>query len=113
MPHCIIEYAKPLEDRLDPTKLVQTVYEGAYSSGLFEGPDIKTRAIAYGEYLTGTDKAAFIHVTVKILKGRTDEQKQRLSSTVIKSLISLQLSDISITVDIVDMESKSYAKHLT
>ncbi|MBQ0785337.1 MAG: 5-carboxymethyl-2-hydroxymuconate Delta-isomerase [Amphritea sp.] len=113
MPHCILEYAKPLEAQLNPTKLVQAVYEGAYSTGLFEGPDIKTRAIAYQEYLTGADKTAFIHVTVKLLKGRTDEQKQRLSSTVIKRLISLQLSDISITVEIVDMESNSYAKHLT
>lgn len=112
MPHCILEYAKPLEAQLNPTKLLQAVYEGAYSSGLFEGPDIKTRAIAYEDYLTGTDKKAFIHVTVKILNGRTDEQKQKLSSTVIKRLTALKLSDTSLTVEIVDMESYSYAKHL-
>lgn len=112
MPHCIIEYAKPLEAQLNPITLVKAVYEGAYNSELFEGPDIKTRAIAYDEYLTGADKTAFIHVVVKILKGRTDEQKLKLSSEIIKKLTALALSEISITVEIVDMEKDSYAKHL-
>lgn len=112
MPHCILEYAKPLAAKLDSMRLVEAVYQGAFNSGLFEGPDIKTRAIAYDDYLTGTDKTSFIHVTVKILSGRTEEQKQRLSSEVIKTLMALALSDISITVEIVDIDSASYAKHL-
>ena len=113
MPHCIIEYAKPLEARLNPTELLNAVYEGASLSGLFEGPDIKTRAIAYEAFLTGAEKSAFIHVTARILNGRSLEQKQRLSSTVVKRLADLGLADISITVEIVEMESDSYAKYLT
>ena len=112
MPHCIIEYARPLETRLSPTELVNAVYEGASRSELFEGPDIKTRAIAYEAYLTGTDTTAFIHVTVRILSGRSPEQKQRLSSTVAKRLADLGLTDISITVEIIDMERESYEKHI-
>ena len=112
LPHCIIEYARPLEARLNPTELINAVYHGACDSGLFEGPDIKTRAIAYEAYLTGADATAFIHVTARILSGRSIEKKQRLSSTVAKRLADLGLTDISITVEIIDMERESYEKHI-
>ncbi|WP_428034941.1 5-carboxymethyl-2-hydroxymuconate Delta-isomerase [Amphritea sp.] len=112
MPHCIIEYSDTLRSQLSPLTLMQTVYNGALTSGLFEGPDIKTRALAYEDFLTGADPAPFIHVTIRILSGRTDEQKQRLSSTVQKGLTEMGLTGISITVEVVDIHSSSYGKIL-
>ncbi|MBN1007446.1 5-carboxymethyl-2-hydroxymuconate Delta-isomerase [Amphritea pacifica] len=112
MPHCIIEFSDTLAPRLSPAKLVQTVYEGALKSGLFQAEDIKTRALAYDHFLTGAAPADFIHVTIRILSGRTDEQKQLLSSTVLKGLTDCNLAGISLTVEVVDIHSCSYAKFI-
>ncbi|MCZ8499940.1 hypothetical protein O9929_27170 [Vibrio lentus] len=40
-----------------------------------DGRDIKVRSIASSNYQTGTTKADFIHVTLRILSGRSDENK--------------------------------------
>lgn len=108
MPHCVIEHSINLDSDL----LVERVFQGALSTGLFEpdGSDIKVRALGYASYMTGPKKTDFIHVTMKILYGRTSEQKLCLSNAVIKELVALAYNDISITVEVVDMDRDSYRK---
>ena len=110
MPHCIIEHSP----NISPEGLMHAVFDGALHSQLFlpNGADIKVRAIAYQNFKLGDSKTSFVHVVVKILAGRTDEQKQRLSQEIIKKLSGLGHQDISITVEVVDMERQSYQKHL-
>ena len=108
MPHCIIEHS----EGLDNIELLQTVYQGALNSGLFNKHDIKTRAIAYDFFQTASEKQNFIHVVVKILSGRSTEQKTILSSEILTQLESLTLSDLSLTVEIVDIDKASYAKQV-
>jgi len=110
MPHCIIEHSP----NISPEGLMHAVFDGSLHSQLFlpDGADIKVRAIAYQNFKLGDGKASFVHVIVKILAGRTDEQKQRLSQEIIKKLSDLGHQDISITVEVVDMERQSYKKHL-
>lgn len=108
MPHCIIEHSSTI----DAEQLNNKVFLGALNSELFEadGRDIKVRSIAYENYQTGTEKEDFIHVTVRILSGRSDTDKAMLSETVMTQLLSLSLSSASITVEVVDMDRNSYAK---
>ena len=110
MPHCIIEHSP----NISPDGLMHAVFNGALHSQLFlpDGADIKVRAIAYKNFKIGDGKASFVHVVAKILADRTDEQKQRLSQEIIKKLSGLGHQDISITVEVVDMERQSYQKHL-
>ena len=110
MPHCIIEHSP----NISPDGLMHAVFNGALHSQLFlpDGADIKVRAIAYQNFKLGDSKTSFVHVVVKILAGRTDEQKQRLSQEIIKKLSGLGHQDISITVEVVDMERQSYQKYL-
>jgi len=112
LPHCIVEYSATLGSRLSPSELMQNVYASALKSGLFEGPDIKTRALAYDNCLTGAEPADFIHVTLRILSGRTDAQKQHLTSTVLTGLTDLNLTQVSLTVEVDDIHRHSYAKQL-
>ncbi|PSJ40338.1 5-carboxymethyl-2-hydroxymuconate isomerase [Zobellella endophytica] len=112
MPHCIIEYSATLERQLSPAGLVAAVHGGAEDSGLFGAADIKTRAVGYEHHQAGSHKRDFIHVTLKILSGRSQEQRAALSASVLDALQSLGLSDISLTVDVVEMERESYAKWL-
>ena len=108
MPHCIIEHSSTI----DAEQLNNKVFLGALNSELFEadGRDIKVRSIAYENYQTGTEKEDFIHVTVRILSGRSDTDKAMLSETVMTQLLSLSLSSASITVEVVDMDRHGYAK---
>ncbi|MFM2610269.1 5-carboxymethyl-2-hydroxymuconate isomerase [Vibrio chagasii] len=108
MPHCIIEHSSTI----NAEQLNSKVFLGALNSELFEadGRDIKVRSIAYENYQTGTEKEDFIHVTVRILSGRSDTDKVMLSETVMTQLLSLSLCRASITVEVVDMDRNSYGK---
>jgi 5-carboxymethyl-2-hydroxymuconate isomerase len=108
MPHCVVEHSINLDSDL----LVQKVFLGALSTGLFEpdGGYIKVRAIGYSSYMTGTKKSDFIHVALKIRSGRTPEQKLGLSSAVIEELVALAYNDVSITIEVVGMDRESYRK---
>ena len=108
MPHCIVEHSESLNSEL----ILPLVFLGAMESELFEidGSDIKVRAIVYHSYLTGLEKSDFIHVTLKILSGRTVEQKQVLSKSVLVQLQRLELKNCSLTVEVMDIERVSYSK---
>ena len=84
MPHCIIEHSA----NIDSEVLVPLVFDGALKSELFEvdGSDIKVRALPYSSYQTGIGNADFVHVVLKILSGRTSEQKSALSQLVLAQL---------------------------
>jgi 5-carboxymethyl-2-hydroxymuconate isomerase len=108
MPHCVVEHSANFDSDL----LVQRVFSGALGSGLFEsdGSDIKVRALGYSSYMTGPKKSDFIHVVLKILSGRTSKQKSNLSTAVINELVTLGCSNVSITVEVVEMDRDSYCK---
>lgn len=108
MPHCIIEHSASLDAKF----LLPLVFSSVKNSQLFapDGADIKVRALAYQHYLVGHSKSDFIHVVLRILSGRTTEQKQQLSALVLETLCELKLAPCSITVEVVDIDRSSYAK---
>lgn len=120
MPHCIIEHSISL----DAQKLLPLVFASVKNSQLFaaDGSDIKVRAMAYQHYWVGQNnlghsnvgqsQADFVHVVLKILSGRTTEQKQQLAQFVLTALLQLQHQGCSYTVEVVDMDRDSYAKQL-
>ena len=111
MPHCIIEHSASL----NAEPLLKSVFSGAMDSALFEkdGSDIKVRAIAYQRYLSEASTSNFVHVELRILSGRTLEQKQRLSKTVLEQLLTLDFKKCSTTVEVVDIDRASYAKFVS
>ena len=108
MPHCIIEHSVSLDSNI----LMPLVFSAALSSGLFDadGRDIKVRALPYHSYLTGPIKSDFVHIILKILSGRSEEQKQMLSQIVLAKINTLMLKNCSLTIEVVDMDRTSYAK---
>lgn len=106
MPHCLIEHSKTIDGEL----LMSRVFKGSLDSGLFDADDIKVRTLSYDNYSTGNQKSDFVHVVLKILSGRSVEQKTSLSSLVLRKLETLGLNECSITVEVVDMDKASYAK---
>ena len=111
MPHCIIEYNADME--LQPEDLVGRTYQGALQSGLFSPEDIKVRAISYAHYSVGGLQAPFIHVTTRLLPGRTSEQKAALSNSILTQLLALELKNTTISVESIDIDAACYAKVTT
>ena len=110
MPHCIVEYAKELEQTLAIKKLLNVVHSSVFASGLFEESSIKTRAIEFTHYQTGLSDTLFIHITLKILFGRNHQQKKDLTQLVLDKLNEVVKPPISLSVEVIDIEKVSYKK---
>ncbi len=117
MPHCVIEYAAELEGELDLGALIDAVHAGALASGLFPEADIKTRAISYahhrmGRHLLGQSGNSFVHLSVHLLDGRSDDQKAQLSEGILNRMLPLVSQVASVGVEICDMHRASYRKRV-
>ena len=113
MPHCVIEYASELEKEVNPQQLINTVLDGAIKSELFDTNDIKMRTHRFEHFQNGFNNKNFVHVALKILSGRTLEQRANLSQLVLAELANLALKSVSLTVEVVEIERESYAKVVT
>lgn len=113
MPHCVIEYSNTLESQAKADAMLDAVYHGVHKSGLFKTSHIRLRALAYQHYLLGGDYNDFIHVTVRMHQGRSTDQKKQLSEAVLSALRTLGLQSVSITVELVEMDTASYARSKT
>ena len=110
MPHCIVEYSKPLESEVELSSLLNSVFKGALNSQLFDAADIKTRALPFNHYISGILRQNFVHVTAKILSGRNVEQRNKLAQSILDQLNELFSSGVSLTVEVYEIERSSYAK---
>ena len=110
MPHCIIEYSRELESNISIRDLVSAVHRGAEASGLFAREDIKTRAAPYLHYQVAESSGTFVHITLRILSGRTQEQKLGLSQAVHKAALSILPSVNSVSVEVQDINRDCYTK---
>ncbi|WP_199610463.1 5-carboxymethyl-2-hydroxymuconate Delta-isomerase [Flocculibacter collagenilyticus] len=110
MPHCIIEYAQPLEHEISIEQLMLTVQQAAIDSALFEADAIKVRATGFQHYITGQANGYFVHIDLRILSGRTAQQKRLLSETVLSAVKPLLSVVTSTTVAVSDLDRASYQK---
>lgn len=122
MPHCVIEFSDNLlspnpntvpdtnhgTSVVTPDAMMKTVHQAALDSNLFDPSTIKTRAASYQHMLGSAER--FVHVTVKILSGRTTEQKAALSNLVLERLQALPFPAVELSVDVVDMQQATYSK---
>ena len=110
MPHLIIEFSEQVESMVSPQLMVEQIRTAAMASGLFNEQAIKVRAMGYQHFRNGVDDNDFIHVTARILSGRTLEQRQSLSEILLKTLQNMSLPELSLSVEVVEMERESYLK---
>ncbi|MEX2525060.1 MAG: 5-carboxymethyl-2-hydroxymuconate Delta-isomerase [Gammaproteobacteria bacterium] len=112
MPHLVIEYSKGIEGKVSMESLMERTYQAAVAAQVMNPDDIKVRALPYSHYRLARQDGDFVHVTCRLLEGRTSEEKVRLS-TEIRGYLSELLPDVySLSVDIVDMNPDAYKKRL-
>jgi len=110
MPHLVVSYAKPLEQKVDIQKLSQEIWDGAEESGLFSAGAIKVRALPVEHFVTGGTDQLFVHVDFKLFIGRTDEQKKHMNQIVFDRIAAMVDDDVAISVLPIDMDKENYLK---
>lgn len=116
MPHLVIEYSQKLEDSISIAALVSDGQQAMSETGLFNASAIKTRALPYRDFVLGKSHEGssnlFIHAEVRILEGRTNEQKEALSTAIFNYLCAAAPEVPEISVEVCDMEKASYSKRV-
>jgi len=112
MPHFVIEYSRTIERSVDIEAVMAAAYEAGAQSGVMGPSDIKIRALPYDHFRFAGNIQSFIHVTVSLLEGRTDQQKEHLALLLREFLAKPCAGVDSISVDIRDMNATAYKKRL-
>ena len=112
MPHFVIEYSRDVEEQVDLSDLLDATYEVGAASGVMKPEDIKVRARAYEHFRMAGPGDNFVHTTIYLLEGRTNEQKEKLSIALRAVQVNLLPAVISISIDVQDMNDAAYKKRL-
>ncbi len=120
MPHIIIEHsANFTKNSVDLMKKEIPQIMAKITEGNFDADQCKSRSHLFDEYLVGSpdqSSASFLHVTIKILSGRTLEARKKLSAQVIEFAkktfddLGLKTKRCDLSVDIVEMDKETYQK---
>lgn len=120
MPHIIIEHSADFsKNSVDLMKKEVPQIMAKITEGNFDADQCKCRSHSFDEYLVGfpdQSSASFLHLTIKILSGRTLEARKKLSAQVIEFAkktfeeLKLQSQRCDISIDIVEMEKETYQK---
>lgn len=112
MPHVVIEYSREIEKKADIAKIMDIAFKATSSTGAINTNDIKVRAIPYDHYKLEPDGAMFVHLTLSLLEGRSDSQKEDISINIREELSGFLPFVTSISIDIRDMNPSAYKKRL-
>jgi 5-carboxymethyl-2-hydroxymuconate isomerase len=111
VPHIIIEYAEQLAGKAEIEAILQAVHNATADSGLFKANQIKTRAYPFRQFSNAGGNDPYIHIQARIKSGRDADNKKRLGEAILAGLSSLNSNASVITVEVIDMDRDSYAKH--
>lgn len=112
MPHLVIEYAEKLEDHISIPALVSAAQQAMDQTGLFAPHTIKTRAHAYRHFIAGEKGGSFIHAEVRLLHGRSEQEREALSSAVFNGLCQFADGVPAVTVEVREMDPGCYSKRV-
>ena len=111
MPHIIVEHTASMN--LDMAKLLSQLHENLASQDTVQIKAIKTRAVPVQHVILGTGSWSdkMLHITLKLLPGRSDQLKRTMSQDlhdVAKKFV--QDDTITITVEVMELHEASYIK---
>lgn len=88
MPHLILEYSKNIDGKLNFEPLVLMLHKILENKLPTDISSCKTRILAHESFFIGNGNAenAFVHLTIKILAGRSDENKNQLGNEILREM---------------------------
>lgn len=108
MPHIIVEYSDHL--RADAGEVMRAVHRLVSECGLFDPQAVKARALAYSEVALPEGARNFLHVCVRILDGRSEAERARLSRDVFAAVKAACPAADRLSVEIHEMCRATYTK---
>jgi len=117
MPHIIVEYTPNLPDLPFDAMLAAVTRRLAESPEVEDEADLKARVVRADWFRVGLadSRRGFIHVTVRILAGRSEQAKQDFSQRVADGMLEHMPAfatgmTVHLSVEVVDMDRGSYRK---
>ncbi len=113
MPHITLEYSDTLADRQDIPKLVSLLHKSLATQETVNIHGIKSRAmpVQYTIVGDGKDRDQMMHVTLKLLPGRSDELRHKMAADLRETLHNHMHDDsIAVTVEVIELDAASYQK---
>ncbi|WP_397474729.1 5-carboxymethyl-2-hydroxymuconate Delta-isomerase [Pusillimonas sp.] len=117
MPHILIEYTPNLVDLPFDAMLAAVTRRLADSPEVEDEADLKARVVCADQFRVGLadSRRGFIHVTVRIMAGRTEEAKKDFSQRVADGMLEHMPTfdkdmTVHLSVEVVDIERGSYRK---
>jgi 5-carboxymethyl-2-hydroxymuconate isomerase len=112
MPHFVIEHSEPIEPTPDFAHVMEELCSAAANTGVMHKADIKLRVIPCAQFQLNDGSTSFLHLTVSMLEGRTEGQKEALAIACRQVLVSTCPQIDAISVDIRDMDAVAYKKRV-
>lgn len=112
MPHFVIEHFTETAADFDRDRAMRIALETGATCGFIHREDIKVRTTSPEAILFGDGRRSFIHVTVSLLAGRSDEMKLALAKALVYALREAFPAIEAISADIRDMNPECYKKSL-
>lgn len=113
MPHFIFEQGNALHSASDRHDAMQIAGEVGAGTGFIDRADIKLRIITFDDFVHLDGRSSFLHLTVRLLAGRTTDQKHNLSDA-LRTALDARFPQVgSISIEICDMDPDTYLKRLT
>jgi len=116
VPHLVLEYSANVTQEVDWSGLFSRLHRAVADAGAPLG-GCKSRAVCHEAYHVADGQAgsAFVHLTLGLLAGRTDEVKAALTGRCLQLLVeeyrpSLESLDVQISVELRDLHRESYQK---
>ncbi len=116
MPQIEIEYSANLGAVFDGRRLAGAVHAALVEHAAAELPNCKTRLTELANYLIGdgAPERAMVHVDLRILPGRNDEQKRQLGEAVLGALgaavAGASALELQLTVEVRELDGANYHK---
>ena len=114
MPHIFVEYTDSIASNVDIPKLCAELHKDLATRESVDIHAIKTRAtpVQFTIVGDGHDPDKMIHITLRLLPGRSDELKAEMTGAFVKIARDIAHHDdrITITAEAVDMHAPSYMK---
>lgn len=114
MPHLLLECSDNIAPVLNFDSIFNNLHEFLAGTLPTQIESCKSRCTIYSNYFIGKDftKSSFIHLTIKILPGRTKEIKKQVGTYVLdlfkRELAMHHREDTCISVEILDLSEQYY-----
>ena len=116
MPRIIIDYSNNVTEPVDQV-LFHLVHDYFIASGRFSIEDLKSRAIAHDQFLIGDGNTnnAFISIQLKIMEGRDEDFRKKLSVDVLAIAEqyfqeSIKNMNLNLTCFVTEIQKSTYSK---